>query len=83
VDLRVLSWSRYHINTIVKEEEGVFGDLLVFMVSPEVRRRTKLGSCCVSFSIAVSSLGCVVVILMRYSLIVRRMGSPQEQKVAC
>jgi hypothetical protein len=59
---------------------GVFGDLLVFIASP--KRRRKLGSYCISFSIAVSFLGYDVVILMRYFLTMRRKGG-QEQKVVC
>jgi hypothetical protein len=61
---------------------GVFGDLLVFIASPEAKRRRKLGSYCISFSIAVSFLGYDVVILMRYFLTMRRKGG-QEQKVVC
>jgi hypothetical protein len=62
---------------------GVLGGLLEYMESPVVKRRRKLGDYYVSYSITVSFHGCVVVILMRSYLIVKRKEVPLERRAVC
>ena len=82
VNLRVLSWSRYHIDTMIKEEDGsawrftgIYGESVV--------RRRKHGNYYIFYSIAIIFCGCAMVILMRSFLIVKRKEVPLERKVAC
>jgi len=62
---------------------GVLRGLLVFMGNLAVKRKRRPGNYYVSYSTAAIFLGCVVGILMRSCLIVKRKGGHQELKIVC
>jgi hypothetical protein len=47
VDVGVKSLSKYHIDSIIQEEDGYNGDLLVFMVSQDMMKRKICGKQCI------------------------------------
>jgi len=57
---------------------GVLGGLLVSMGNLAVKRRRRPGSYYVSYSTVATFLGCVVGILMRFCLIVKRKGGTKS-----
>ena len=81
--MRVLSWSRYHIDAIIKEGEGGAWRFTGIYGESRSEEKEKNGTCCVSYSIIAGSRGYVVVILTRSFSIVRKREVRQEQKVVC